>query len=210
MWIVGLVVIASLAIGMWAFSPTEVTVTGIGKVSVPATIASFNVTLTAAKDNPDEALREVQARVDTLKRSLAEVRIGSEDITETPVTVTPAAAVVANAKGYQAMSTLTVKTGNPTLVGELVVKMYQSGATLVSQPTVGVDDLEKLESQALNEALVNARTNLRDTVGFRPIKKRVAIQQASSGNTAAATKVIEDNKGAFEVTKAVSVTYRVW
>ena len=40
-WIIGLAVIAVVALGMWVFSPTEVTVTGIGKVSVPATSATL-------------------------------------------------------------------------------------------------------------------------------------------------------------------------
>ena len=126
------------------------------------------------------------------------------------MTITPAAAIAAGATGYQAMSTLTVKTANVPMVSEIVVNMYASGATVVSQPVVSVEDQDKLEAQALKGALKEAKKSLRSTVGLAPIKKVVGIQQASSGNVATTTKIVEDNKGTFEVVKAVSVTYRVW
>lgn len=209
-WKVGLLVIAAIFLGMWVFSPTEVTVTGIGKVSVPATSATFNVTLSSVNDSASVALSELKGKVNAIKKTLGDISIGSENITETQVTLTPAAAITAGAKGYQAMSTLSVKTANVPMVAEIVVNMYASGASVVSQPVVSVEDQDKLEQAALKDALKNAKVSLAETVGFRPIRKIVGIQQASSGNVATSTKIVEDNKGAFEVVKAVSVTYRVW
>lgn len=209
-WLIGLAVIVSIVFGMWIFSPTEVIVTGTGKVSVPATSATFNVTVTAANDSANVALTDLRAKIANIKKVLGDINIGNEDITETQVTLTPSAAVVPNAKGYQAMETMTVKTTNVAMASEMVVNMYASGATLVSQPVVSVENQEKLESEALSEALKSAKKSLSDTVGFRPIRKIIGIQQASSGNTATTVKTSEDNKGAFEVVKAVSVIYRVW
>lgn len=209
-WLVGLAVIVSIAFGMWVFSPTEVVVTGVGRVSVPATSATFNVTVNSVSDSANTALSDLRSKVVAIKKTLGEINIGSEDITETQITLTPAAAVVASAKGFQAMTTLTVKTANVSKVAEIVVNMYASGATLVSQPVVAVEDQEKLEREAFGEALKQAKQSLNDTVGLRPIRKMVGIQQASSGNTATTTKAEADNKGSFEVVKAVSVTYRVW
>lgn len=207
---IGLALIVAVIFGMWVFSPTDVVVTGVGNVSVPATTATFNVTVSASNDSSGDSLKTLRAKVDAIKQKLASTGIGSENITETPVTLTPAAAIVASAKGYQALTTLTVKTSNVGVASDLVVSMYEGGATVVSQPVVSVQDQDKLEKQALREALGKAKQSLSDTVGFRPIRKIIGIQQASSGNTATSTKTTADNSGEFEVTKAVSVTYRVW
>lgn len=208
--LIGLAVIATVAIGMWVLSPTEVVVTGIGNVSVPATTATFNVTISASGDKPSDAILSLRTKIDNLKSQLGIVNIGSDSITETQITLTPSAAIVANAKGFQALTTLTIKTNNVRLVSDMMVTMYESGATVVSQPVVSVEDEDTLEKEALKEAMTQAKQNLNETVGFRPIKKVIGIQQASSGNTATTTKATADNAGEFEVTKAVSVTYRVW
>jgi uncharacterized protein YggE len=209
-WLVGLAVIVAIVFGMWVFSPTEVIVTGTGKVSVPATSATFNVTVNAIADSASGALTDLRSKVMTVKKTLGEISIAADNITETPVMITPAAAVVANTKGYQAMTTLSVKTTNVDMAGEMVVNMYASGATIVSQPVVEVEDEDKLEAEALKEALKKAKVSLNETVGLlRPIRKIVGISQATSGNVATATKV-ENNQGSFEVIKAVQVTYRVW
>lgn len=209
-WLIGLAVIVSVVFGMWIFSPTEVVVTGVGKVSVPATSATFNVTVSSTNDSASAAMSDLRTKVSGIKKTLSDINIGADNITETQITLTPGAAIVASGKGFQATSTLTVKTANVPMVSEIVVNMYASGATVVSQPVVSVEDQDKLEAQALKGALKEAKKSLRSTVGLAPIKKVVGIQQASSGNVATTTKIVEDNKGTFEVVKAVSVTYRVW
>lgn len=209
LWLIGLMVIVAVVFGMWVFSPTEVVVSGTGSVSVPATSATFNVTINAVSDSANGALADLRSKVMTVKKTLVDISIPADNITETQITLTPAAAVVASAKGFQAMTTLTVKTTNVAMASEMVVNMYASGATIVSQPVVSVEDQRKLEAQALKEALKQAKQSLSETVGFLRIKKIVGIEQASSGNVATTTK-IENNQGSFEVTKAVSVTYRVW
>ncbi len=207
---IGVALVFAVIVGMWVFSPTDVVVTGVGNVSVPATNATFNVTVSASNDSSGDSLKTLRAKVDAIKKKLADTGVGTENITETPVTLTPAAAIVASAKGYQALTTLTVKMSNVAAASDIVVSMYESGATVVSQPVVSVEDQDKLEKQALRDALSKAKQSLSDTVGFRPIRKIVGIQQASSGNIATSTKTTADNSGEFEVTKAVSVTYRVW
>jgi uncharacterized protein YggE len=209
--VVALAIIAFIAIGMWVFSPTDVVVTGVGKVSVPANSATFNVTVNAINDNANDALKDLRAKVEAIKNTLTEINVAASDISETQVTLTPAAAVVASAKGFQAMTTLSVKSTNVRMISDIVVNMYASGATLVSQPVVSVEDQEKLEAQALKEALKKAKDNLGQTVSIlHPIRKVVAIEQASSGNTATTTKAVEGSDSEFEVVRAVSVTYRVW
>lgn len=209
-WLIGLAVIVAVVFGMWVFSPAEVVVTGTGMVSVPATSATFNVTVNVVADSANTALSDLRNKVSTVQKQLAEMNIRPDDITESQITLTPAAAVVAGAKGFQAITTLNVKTTNIPQVAEMMVNMYASGATIVSQPVVSREDQDKLEQEALTDALKDAKNNLSQTVGWRPINKIIGISQASSGNTATSTKVVADNKGSFEVTKAVQVVYRVW
>lgn len=209
-WLIGLAVIVVVVFGMWVFSPTEVVVTGTGSVSVPATSATFNVTVSSVNESANSALADLRNKVNAVKKTLGDINIGAENITETQITLTPSAAVVAGSQGFQAMSTLTVKTTNVPMASEIVVNMYASGATIVSQPVVTVEDQDKLEKKALKDALSDAKSSLNETVGMlRPIRKIVKIEQASSGNVATSTKV-ENNQGSFEVTRAVQVTYRVW
>jgi uncharacterized protein YggE len=186
----GLAVIVMIFVGIWVFSPTDVVVTGIGKVSVPATSATFNVTLTTTNDSASEALKQLRDKIAQVKKSLVEINIDPANITETQITLTPAAAVVANAKGFQSIVTLNVKTSNVAMVSEIVVNMYAGGATVVSQPIVSVEDEDMLESQALKEAMKQSKKALNETVGLlRPIRKIVNIQQASSGNATTVTKM---------------------
>jgi uncharacterized protein YggE len=209
-WLIGLAVIVSVVFGMWVFSPTEVVVTGVGRVSVPATSATFNVTLTSVKDTANEALSDLRSKMGAIKQTLSDINITAENVTETQIILVPASTIVASAKGFQAMATLNVTTANVALAPEMVVNMYAGGATIVSQPVVKVENQEKLEKEAMDFALKQARNSLKETIGFRPIRKIVGIQQASSGNVATSTKTAEDKNGEFEVIRAVSVTYRVW
>lgn len=205
-----LAVIIAVSLAMWLLSPAEVTVAGIGKVSVPATSATFNLTVSVVADSSSQAMQDIKLKITNIKSSLKNINIPGENITETQVSLTPATAVSPGAKGYQALTTLTVKTQNVDKVGDIVVSMYGSGATVVTQPVVSVENQDKLEQEALQQALKEARKSLKETVGFRPIKKIIAIQQASSGNVATSTKTTESNGNQFEVVRAVSVTYRVW
>lgn len=209
-WIIAVVLM--LVVGVWVFSPTEVTVTGVGTVSVPAEMASFSVTMVSNQESASASLSNLREKVDKVKSLLGEVGIGSNNITETQVTITPAIVNNENASGFQASSTLTIKTKNVAMTGEMIVNMYGSGAAIVSQPVVSIesDRITELEKEALDLALDDAKKNIKTTLGFRPFKKIVKIEQASSGNAATSTRIVEDNKGAFEVAKAVNVTYRVW
>jgi len=209
--LISLAIVFGVMFGMWVFSPTEVVVTGTGKVSVPASNVTFNVTLNSANDDSGVALAYLSTKIVEVKRVLSSMGITADNLTETQVTITPAAAIVAGMKGYQAMMTITVKMTNVKTANDVVVSMYKNGATLVSQPVVTVEDETQLEQMALADALKNAKQNLNNTVGFlRPIRKVVAIEQPSSGNVATTTKTMEGRNGEFEVLKAVSVTYRVW
>lgn len=206
----GLIAILVVVGGVWVFTPANVTVTGTGIVSVPANIGSFTITLAATGDDPAATLMSARQKIDNIRKVLNEININPESIAVSEVALTPAGAAVVGAKGYQAVSTMTVKTSNVPLVGEMVVKMYEAGASIVSQPEISFDNQSELEREALDKAMASAREQLKSTVGFAPFKKVLSIEQASTGSTNGTTKPSEGKEGKFEIAKVVSVTYRVW
>ena len=210
LWMVGLFVIVFIVGGAWVLTPAKVTVTGTGIVSVPANIGSFTITLASTGDDPASTLVAARQKIESVRKVLTDINIRSEDVSASEVALTPAGAAVAGAKGYQALSTMTVKTSNVPLVGEMVVKMYEAGASVVSQPVISFENQTELAQEALDKAMDSAREQLSATVGFAPIKKVVSIEQASTGSTGGTSKAAEGQGGSFEIAKVVSVTYRVW
>lgn len=209
-WMLGLIALMFVVGGFWVFTPAQVTVTGTGIVSVPANLSSFTVTLVATGDDPASTLIAARQKMDSIRKVLSDINISAENVVASEVAITPAAVAVAGAKGYQGLSTMTVKTSNVPVVGEMVVKMYEAGASIVSQPEISFENQSKLEQEAIDKAMDSAREQLKATVGFAPIKKLVSIEQASTSSTGGTTKAEDGKSGAFEIAKVVSLTYRVW
>ncbi len=209
-WLVGLLAIVFIVGGVWIFSPAEVTVVGTGIVTVPANLATFSVTVVATGDDPATALVSARDKVKNIRTVLTSINIAPESVASTEVGVVPASATVVGAKGYQASSTVTVKTSNVAMVGEMVVKMYEAGASIVSQPSISFEKQTELEQEATKKAMDSAKDQLKATVGFRPLKKIMSVEQASSGSNAGLIQNTDGQASGFEVAKVVSVTYRVW
>lgn len=204
----------------WATTPLVVSVTGTGSVSVPAEKAVFTVTISAVDANLTSAVSQVRDRVSTLRQILETEGILSNEISEGQLQVTPAGALVAGATGNQAVVTLTVETPYVNEVSDLVVRLYQSGATIVSQPVVLAENQADLENQALKEALKEAGSNAA-SLGhskWKFFRRAVSISQTSSGQAATSTKAafaeggedIVATNGTFEIVQAVSVVYEMW
>lgn len=214
--------ILGIAIGgfvwYWVTNPLIVTVTGTGKVSVPATAATIGVSVGTISPEVGGALSDLRVKVDKIKTLLTDGDFGVTDIIESQIQLTPASMVVAGAEGFQAMLTMNVKTSYVSQVGDLVVNLYQSGATVVDQPVVSVENQEDLEKEALNQALKESEKNLNEIAvkKLKPIRKILSMEQASSGTTAAGIKQVESGdemavvNGTFEVVRAVSSTYALW
>ena len=194
---------------MWVLSPTEVTATGVGKVRLPASEAILSVTLASSADDAKTVDSEIKKKVTAINSALTEVEMVG-DVSQSVVNIVPAATVVAGAKGYQGVKTMTLRIKDVNSVGEVIAKLYDNGASVVSQPIIGVENEEVEAKAALEDALANARANLKRTVGpLRIIRKVVDIQQASTGSSASLA-VTTGDKTEVEVSRAVSVVYRVW
>ncbi|MBU0576700.1 SIMPL domain-containing protein [Patescibacteria group bacterium] len=214
--VVGLIIGAF--IWYWVSNPLLVTVTGTGKVSVPATAATFSVSMGVAGENAGTTLTQLKTKVETLKKIMNESNLGVVEIVESQVQLTPSGMVIAGATGYQAMMSMSVKMNYVSQVADLVVELYQNGATAVGQPVISVENQEELEKQALNKALKESEKKLNEIAlkKLKPIRKILSLEQASSGTTATGTKQTENmDEGTaanqtFEVVRAVSAVYALW
>lgn len=206
----------------WITSPLVITVTGTGEVSAPAENAVLTFSLASNKDNPNDAVFEVKNMVVRIKESLKNFGVGNSDVYESQVTVVPAGAVVAGATGFQATINMGLKVDSITSLDSLTASLYSMGAQVVSQPQLSVKDSEKLDSDAYQLALKDAKSKA-NTVAFKNwklIKKIVLIQESQTPATTTITKQASDidqaelnvdpNTGLIKFSKVLSVSYKMW
>ena len=196
-------------------NPLIVTVTGTGKVTVPASSARLSLTVVESGDEVSKVEGAIRAKVAAVRLSMVTNGVDEKSLSQTEMQLTPLSAIVSGAKGYSAQVNIFGQVNDVSNLSGLIVKLYQSGASLVSQPVVEVKNQQDLENSALKMALADANKNMSYVarLKWKMFRKIVNIQQASSGNTSSATKVeTVDNKvsTSIELAKAVSVTYQLW
>ncbi|MEK9208622.1 MAG: SIMPL domain-containing protein [Patescibacteria group bacterium] len=213
-----------LVVVVWTYisSPLVITVTGSGEVSVPATNATLSFTLSANDNSIATAVSSVQNKADTMRSFLRTKGVAEGDIAQSQVTAVPASLVVAGASGFQATVSMAAKTVNVSSVSGLVADLYTNGALVVAQPVLSVENQNKLNQEALDSAMKDARSQA-SKIGnsnWKFIRKIVSISQASSPSTSTSTTKADvvtsganttaATNGVFKIVKAVSVSYKMW
>lgn len=209
---------------LWQFvsSPMVVTVTGVGKVSVPATSATVTTTVSVNSDTAQNAISGAKAKADAIKTILVGSGVAESDISVSQVTSYPAALVSAGATGYQAALQIVAKTSHVSTVGDLVASLYAAGASLVVQPVLSVNDQSVLEAKASDAAIKDAKSQIGKIAlkNLKLIRKTVSLYEVTGSTTSTSTSKADTLTGAedklaaqngvFEITKSVSVSYKLW
>lgn len=202
---------------VWRYisNPLVVNITGTGKVTVPASSARLSVSVVETGDDVDKVESAIKAKIAAVRLSMVTNGVNEKSLSQTQMQITPLSAVVSGTKGYSAQVNIVGQVSDVSNLSVLVVKLYQSGASIVSQPIIEVENQQDLENQALKMAMSDADKNLKmvSRLKMKLFKKTVSIQQASSGNTSTITKITETdgNSGtSMEIAKAVSVVYQLW
>lgn len=215
-------VFVGLVVWIYANSPLVVTVVGTGEVSVPATNATLSFTLTANDNSIAAAISSVQSKADTIRAFLKGKGVVEGDIAQSQVTAVPAGLVSAGATGFQATVSMAAKTKNVSDVSGLVSDLYTNGALVVAQPVLSVENQGKLDQEALDSAMKDAKTQARKigNSNLKFIKKIISINQASSPSTSTSTTKadiltnandsVAATNGVFKIVKGVSVSYKMW
>lgn len=216
-------VVASILI-LWQYisSPLVVTVTGTGKASVPATSSTITATISLNSDSAQNAISAVKAKSDSIKSILKGSGVPEEDVAVSQITSYPASMVTAGASGYQAALQITAKTARVSTIADLVASLYAAGATLVSQPVLSVEDQEALEAKAMDAAVKDAKSQISKIAlkNLRLIRRKIALYEDAGETTSTITSkadavTVSQNQlaaqnGVFEITKTVSVSYKLW
>lgn len=206
----------------WIMSPLVITVTGVGEVSAPAENAVLTFSLASNKDNPNDAVTLVKENVKKVKESLKNFGVGDSDVYESQITVVPAGAVVAGAAGFQATVSMGLKVNSITSLDSLTSALYGMGAQVVSQPQLSVKDSKKVDQEAYQLALKDAKSKANSVAlkNWKLIKKIVLIQESQTPTTTTVTKQADDidsaelnvdpNTGLIKFSKVLSVSYKLW
>jgi uncharacterized protein YggE len=100
--------------------------------------------------------------------------------------------------------------------------LYSNGVYVVSQPVLSVDNQETLEVQAMNLAIDDANSQISKIAirNWKLLRKIVSVSESSttssatstSGTTTTSTQTntAEAQNGVFNVTKVVTVIYKLW
>lgn len=215
-WLAFPIVIVGLFLWMWITSPMIVIVDGYGEVEVSATRAVLTYSMVGQGADPASAIAAVNAKVSTAETVL--IGVAPNDISKSQIQVVPAT----GGGGFQAVISVGVKTASVSGAQNLISTLYSAGATVVSQPVLSVDEPKEFEKQAFDLALADAKKKA-GQIGnnnFKFIRKIIGITESASSSTSTATKgpnidtEIENpetlNSGVFKVSKAVTVSYKMW
>ncbi len=217
-----LIAIVGLLAYSWIMSPLIVTVTGTGELSAKAETAALTFTLTANESNAQDALSTVKRTSNSIRESLKTAGIAENDIYESQTTVVPASAVAAGATGYQATTSMGIKTKDVNNLDSLTSLLYGQGAFVVSQPVLSVGNIESLEKEAYNMAIKDAKKKAGSLAlsNLKLLRKVVLIEQSTTGASSTVTskagtidqveKKLSPNDGLIKITKVVSVSYKMW
>lgn len=216
-WMIIPIIFLLIIFYQWINSPMIVTFTGVGTVNVPATNATVSFSLLSSDNNAQAAITGVKEKAKVIRGVLKNSGISEEDILESQITSAPG-----QAGGYQALISMGAKTVHVANISGLIGTLYANGASVVSQPTLSVENKTDLETKAVDEAMKDAKKQASafSLKNWKFIKKIVAVSQQTSSSTSTATSkadvVTEATSqeaavnGVFKIIKAVSVSYKMW
>jgi uncharacterized protein YggE len=208
-------VLGLMGIYQWMSNPVLISVSGVGEVSVPATKAIVSLTISEQDATPEGALTKIQDKAIQLRDYMKQK--GFSEITTTQPQLVPANLIAAGLTGYQVSVSMGGSTTQLNNLNSIMAGFYGIGATVVSQPVLAVEDEAKLVDQALADALKKADEQARQLAWkkWKFIRLVASIQQADSGVTSTSTSeggadAEVDSGDMFKISKAVSVTYKLW
>jgi uncharacterized protein YggE len=203
-----LVLLVGVPVFVYVTNPLMVTVAGSGEVDAKPDSATVAFMITTQRETSDLARTDAEGKAKALESILIGFGAKKEDIARSQATVSPSGLADASKK-FTATISMGGKIANYAQAGALVSSLYSNGAVYVSQPVLTSGNSTGLETQAYDKAMQQAATEA-SRIGnqnFKFIRKRVAIVQASTGDSGSVTNVVSNS---LKISKTVSVTYKMW
>lgn len=179
-----LTVFASLAL-----AESEICVNGKGEVYVPADKAFVSVGVQLAMQNVQEAQKNVNERVNTIRAKLLEAGIDGDDINTDNINIYAYTDFddAGNEKTlYHVSSMLTVRVTDTDRTGEVIDIAFAAGANVLNGVTFTATETAEAEKEAMQLAVKNAR------------EKAEILAEAAGLKITGVDKITEGYSGSFD------------
>jgi hypothetical protein len=226
-------------VGAGLQATNTINVSGYGEAFGAPDIATFTFTVSAEKTTVAAAQADVTAKINTITDYIKQSGIAEKDIKTTDYSVYPqydyTRQVCTNGycpegkqtlRGYQVRQTTTVKVRDTAKAGELLTGVGSKGATEVSSLNFTFDDPNKLQNEAREEAIADAKSKAELLAKQLGVKLVRVVSYSDSGNypqpyyakdvaygmggaESTPTVAPQISIGENKVTSNVSVTYEI-
>lgn len=136
------------------------TVTGEGKATVTPDVAIINVGVTAQGVTVKLAQKELNTKMDAIAKAVKQLSIDTKDIKTTNYSINPRydyQSTTQRIVGYDAHSSLTIKVRDMDRANDVVDASTANGANQVGGISFDVDDRTKIENEARELAVADAK-----------------------------------------------------
>ncbi len=143
-----------------ALADSEICVNGKGEVYVPADKAFVSVGVQMALQNVQEAQKNVNERINTIRAKLLEAGIDGDDINTDNISIYAYTEFddAGNEKTlYHVSSMLTVRVTDTDRTGEVIDIAFAAGANVLNGVTFTATETAEAEKEAMQLAVKNAR-----------------------------------------------------
>lgn len=172
-----------------ALADSEICVNGKGEVYVPADKAFVSVGVQMALQNVQEAQKNVNERINTIRAKLLEAGIDGDDINTDNINIYAYTEFddAGNEKTlYHVSSMLTVRVTDTDRTGEVIDIAFAAGANVLNGVTFTATETAEAEKEAMQLAVKNARV------------KAEILAEAAGLKITAVDKITEGYSGSFD------------
>ncbi len=135
-------------------------VTGEGSVAAKPDIATLNVGIQAQGSTVKAAQDQINAAINKVAEAIKKLGVEQKDIQTTNYNINPNYDFQGNIQritGYSASTNLNIKVRNIDLVNQVIDQATESGANQVGGISFDVDDKTKIENEARQKAVTEAK-----------------------------------------------------
>jgi uncharacterized protein YggE len=162
-----------------------ISVSGEGKVLAKPDIGQVSLSVLSQAKTVAAAQKDNTEKMNKISKALKEMEIKEEDLKTTNYSIYPQYQYTSGRSviiGYEVSQTLEVKIRDLDKVGDILGKAAAAGANQVGSLSFTFDDLEKLRSEARQEAIDNAKSKAQDLAKSLGISlgKVVSFSESSS------------------------------
>ena len=203
--------------------PNTISVSGSGTAKGSPDIATVNIGVMTRNDDPTKAVNENNSKMNAIMGAMKDLGIEAKDIQTTNFSIR--AEQQYDQKGkiinvtYVANNSVSITVRDLNKIGDVLGKSVSSGANNIHGVNFGVSDPEKLQVQARDKAMANAKAKAEQMAkaAGATIDKVMTISEVSYNSPmplalsgvarAVDVESVPVSAGQFEVSVQVSVVY---